>query len=202
VMGLDSDEGPEPFELTKMFLDLSPVSFPAMSLLSAFGRAAPLNLEFQKQGRVLPFPFHFLNNNHALNVKPANYEWPDFYDKVISLSKHAFSWRMIGRRFRASKGNIPRFMNLVRAVSSEGFGRIAYYMKYRERLDTDREFRAYLEGESQVLPAFFKDKVKKDLGPMWSWLPEGALEHDPNAYLKTENGQEPAWQSALVAPAA
>lgn len=202
VMGLDSDEGPEPFELTKMFMDLSPVSFPAMSLLSAFGRAAPLNLELQKQGRVLPFPFHFLNNNHAMNVKPANYEWPDFYDKVISLSKHAFSWRMIGRRFRASKGNIPRFMNLVRAVSSEGFGRIEYYMKYRERLDTDREFRAYLEGESQVLPAFFKDKVKKDLGPMWSWLPEGALEHDPNAYLKTENGQEPAWQSALVAPAA
>ena len=198
VMGLDSDHGPEPFELTKMFLDLSPVSFPAMSLLSAFGRAAPLNLEYQKQGRVLPFPFHFLNNNHAMNVRPANYEWPEFYDNVIGLSKHAFSWRMIRRRFLASRGNIPRFMNFVRAVSSEGFGRIEYYTKYRERLDTDPDFRRYLEGLSEVLPAFFRDKVKKDLGPLWSWLPEGALEHDPNGYLKAETTQQGQWRSALA----
>ncbi len=187
VMGLDSDHGPEPFELTKKFLDLSPVSFPAFSLLSAFGRAAPLNLEYQRQGRVLPFPFHFLNNNHAMNVKPANYEWPEFYDRVISLSKHAFSWRMIGRRFHASKGQIPKWMNVVRAVSSEGFGRIKYYTSYRERLDTDREFRRYLEGESDVLPAFFREKVEQDLGSLLPWLPKGALEHDHNAYLKAEN---------------
>ncbi len=187
VMGLDSDAGPEPFELTKMFLDLSPVSFPAFSLLSAFGRAAPLNLEYQKDGRVLPFPFHFLNNNHAMNVKPANYEWPEFYDNVISLSKYAFSWPMICRRFLASRGNIPRWMNVVRAVSSEGFGRIRYYTRYRQMLDTDREFRRYVEGETEVLPTFFRDKVKRDLGSLWQWLPEGALEHDPNGYLKAEN---------------
>ena len=45
VLGLDCDKGPEPFELTKQFLDLSPGAFPAYSLLSAFGQAAPLNLE-------------------------------------------------------------------------------------------------------------------------------------------------------------
>jgi hypothetical protein len=187
VLGLDTDEGPEPFELTKKFLDLSPVSFPAFSLLSAFGRAAPLNLEYQRQGRVLPFPFHFLNNNHAMNVKPANYEWPDFYDQVISLSKHAFSWRTIRRRFLASRGQIPRWMNVVRAVSSEGFGRIKYYTSYRRRLDTDREFRRYVEGETDVLPAFFREKVEHDLGSLLPWLPKGALRHDPNAYLKAEN---------------
>ena len=55
VMGLDCDAGPEPFDLTKKFIDLCPGAFPAYSLLSAFGRAAPLNLEYQKAGRVLPF---------------------------------------------------------------------------------------------------------------------------------------------------
>src|SRR4051812_25837996 len=45
VLGLDCDQGPEPFELTKRFVDLSPGAFPAYSLLTAFGRAAPLNLE-------------------------------------------------------------------------------------------------------------------------------------------------------------
>src|SRR5262245_19827067 len=44
VLGLDSDEGAEPFELTKRFLDLTPGAFPGYSLLTAFGRAAPLNL--------------------------------------------------------------------------------------------------------------------------------------------------------------
>ena len=80
VLGLDTDEGPDPFELTKRFLDMTPGAFPAYSLLSAFGRAAPLNLDYQRSNRVLPFPFHFLNNNGAMNVKPANYSWQTFYD--------------------------------------------------------------------------------------------------------------------------
>ena len=59
VMGLDSDEGAEPFELTKKFIDLTPGAFPGYSLLSAFGEAAPLNLQLQRENRVLSFPFHF-----------------------------------------------------------------------------------------------------------------------------------------------
>src|SRR5258705_12046825 len=50
VLGLDGDMGPEPFELTKTFIDLSPGAFPAYSLLSAFGRAAPMNLDYQRDG--------------------------------------------------------------------------------------------------------------------------------------------------------
>ena len=98
VLGLDSDEGAEPFELTKKFVDLSPGAFPAYSLLSAFGRAAPLNLEYQRAGRVLPFPLHFLNNNHAMNVRPKNYDWPEFYDRLVDLTTYSFSGRAIMRR--------------------------------------------------------------------------------------------------------
>ncbi|MDT8368507.1 MAG: hypothetical protein RQ745_04830 [Longimicrobiales bacterium] len=198
VMGLESDEGAEPFELTKRFLDEAPASFPAFSLLSAFGRAAPLNLEYQRNGRVLGFPHHFLNNNHAMNVKPANYEWPEFYDHVIDLSKHAFSWKMIARRFRATRGQLPRWINVLRAVSSEGFGRIRYYTEYRDRLVNDANFRSFQEGESDVLPDFFRDKVKADLGPFWEWLPEGALEHDAYAYLRAERAGSSGAEGSLV----
>ena len=107
VLGLDADEGEEPFELTKQFLDLTPGAFPGYSLLTAFGQAAPLNLEYQRAGRVLPFPFHFLNNNHAMNVRPKNYSWADFYDRVIDLTRYSFSWRAIVRRFRANGGHDP-----------------------------------------------------------------------------------------------
>ena len=62
---------------------MTPVAFPAYSLLSAFGRGAPVNLEYQQAGRVLPFPFHFLDNNKAMNVRPKNYSWLEFYDNLI-----------------------------------------------------------------------------------------------------------------------
>jgi hypothetical protein len=190
VLGLDTDEGPEPFELTKRFLDLTPGAFPGYSLLTAFGRAAPLNLDYQRAHRVLPFPFHFLNNNQAMNVRPRNYSWRDFYDHVIGLTGYSFSWEAIFRRYRATRGFTPRIMNLVRAVSTEGFGRLNYYRDVRRRLDQDPQFPAYFEQRTADLPQFYLDQIRKDLGSLWDWLPEGALEHDPNAYSKSEGSMQ------------
>jgi len=186
VLGLDTDEGPEPFELTKKFLDLAPGAFPAFSLLSAFGRAAPLNLEYQRAGRVLPFPFTFLNNNHAMNVRPAHYGWPEFYDQLVSLTRYAFSWRAIGRRITATSGAIPKWMNVVRAMSSEGWGRIRYHTTIRRLLDDDRDVRRFMEADTTLLPKFYADRIRQDLGPLRWHLPAGALMHDPTAYLKSE----------------
>jgi len=185
VLGLDGDTGPEPFELTRKFIDLAPGAFPAYSLLSAFGRAAPLNLEYQRAGRVLPFPFHFLNNNHAMNVRPKNYSWTEFYDGLIDVTRYSFSWRAIARRVPATATAIPKWMNVVRAVSSEGWGRIAYHTTIRRLLETDRSVRDYLEGETEVLPSFYRERIRRELGPLYQYLPEGALYHDQNAYLDT-----------------
>ena len=186
VLGLDSDEGAEPFELTKRFLDLAPGAFPGYSLLTAFGRAAPLNLEYQRADRVLPFPFHFLNNNQAMNVRPKNYSWRDFYDRVIDLTAYSFSWEAIVRRFRATRGVSARGMNVVRAISTEGFGRLRYYREIRRKLDEDPQFLPYFEQQTTELPRFYLDLVQKDLGLLWEWLPEGALYHNPNGYSKSE----------------
>jgi len=186
VLGLDSDEGEEPFELTKRFVDLTPGAFPGYSLLSAFGRAAPLNLEYQRANRVLAFPFHFLDNNRAMNVKPKNYAWRDFYDHVIDLTRYTFSWSAILRRFQATRTAIPRWMNVVRAVSSEGFGRIGRYRDLRRRLDTDPQIRRFFNRETSEIPAYYVDRVRQDLGAMWPWLPPEALQHDPNAYLNSQ----------------
>ncbi len=189
VLGMDGD-GPESFQLTKKFVDITPAAFPAYSLLSAFGQAAPLNLEYQQDDRVIPFPFHFLNNNHAMNVKPKNYTWPEFYDQVIDLTAHSYSWSTIARRFRATTLRIPRWLNFVRAVSSEGFGRLKFYREVRRLLEEDRAFRAYFERETTELPAFYMNRLKNDLGELWEWLPEGAIYHDHRAYLKTEQAKK------------
>ena len=185
VLGLDVDEGMEPFELTKRFVDMTPGAFPAFSLLSAFGQAAPLNLEYQRADRVLPFPFHFLDNNRAMNVKPKNYSWQEFYGNVVDLGKYSFSRTAILRRFSANKMMIPKWMNVVRAISSEGYGRIKYNTEVHRRLNNDLPFRRYFERETEQLPEFFEVQAKKDFGPLGKWLPAGAMYHDPNAYLKS-----------------
>jgi hypothetical protein len=185
VLGLDCDRGSEPFELTKRFVDLTPAAFPGYSLLSAFGQAAPLNLDYQRAGRVLPFPFHFLDNNRAMNLKPINYAWSEFYDHVIDLTRYTFSPRAIGRRLHATRGFIPRWLNVLRAVSSEGNGRIRHYGRIRRLLDDDPQFRRFFAQETVVIPGFYVDQVRKDLGSFWEWLPRGALIHEPNAYLKS-----------------
>lgn len=198
VLGLDVDEGAEPFELTKRFVDKTPGAFPGYSLLSAFGRAAPLNLQYQRADRVLPFPFHFLDNNHAMNVKPKNYSWRNFYDHVIDLTSYTFSWRSIAKRFQATNAMIPRWMNVVRAVSSEGFGRIRHYRELRRRLDSDRQIQTYFDRSATALPDYYTDQVRQDLGPLWRWLPQGALYHDHNAYLKSEGASLPSLREAPV----
>jgi hypothetical protein len=189
VLGLDVDAGPEPFELTKRFVDMSPGAFPGYSLLTSFGQAAQLNLEYQRDRRVIPFPFHFLNNNHAMNLKPKNYAWPEFYDYVTDLTKYSFSWRAIFNRQRAIEARIPKWMNSVRGVSSEGFGRIKYHGAMRKRLDHDLPLRKFFEQETTEVPQFYVERIKRDLGPLWEMLPEGALQHDPNAYLRSQQNQ-------------
>ncbi|MGZ6989185.1 MAG: radical SAM protein, partial [Thermoanaerobaculia bacterium] len=148
--------------------------------------AAPLNLEYQRADRVLPFPFHFLDNNHAMNVRPENYAWKEFYDHVIDLTKYSFSWNAILKRCVATKAAIPRWMNVVRAVSSEGSGRIAYYTELRRRLDVDAQVQRYFAQETDTLPDFYANQVSRDLGSLWRWLPAGSMSHDHKAYLASE----------------
>jgi len=186
VFGLDCDMGEEPFELTKRFIDLSPGSFPGYSLLSAFGEAAPINLDYQKEDRVLPFPFHFLNNHLAMNVKPKNYGWVEFYDLIIDITEYTFSKKTIFKRAKANKSFITKSLNFVRSISSEGYGRIRFYKKIQHMLKHDKATRDYFEGDSQILPKFYGDIIKNDLGYMFKWLPEGAIYHDHLAYLNKQ----------------
>jgi hypothetical protein len=185
VLGMDCDEGAEPFELTKRFIDLAPGAFPGYSLLTAFGQAAPLNLEYQRQGRLLPHPFFLLNNHHAMNVIPKSYSYPELYDRVIDLTRYSYSWRAVANRFRANRGLLPSMMNVIRAISNEGTGRVRYYSTMRALFDTDVEIQRYHRRETTEVPQFYAQRIKRTLGPFYEYLPQGALLHDQNAYLKS-----------------
>lgn len=183
VFGLDIDEGPEPFELTKRFLEMTPGAYPAYLLLTSYGQAAPQNLEFQQSGRVLPLPFYFLDSKSG-NIKPRNYGWDVFYENVIDLIEHNISWRNLLKSYRAIDAFVPRWTNVIRTLP--WFGQLKYYREVRRRLDEDPQLRPFLEGETAEVPHFYVERIRKSLGNLWEWLPEGALYHDPNAYFKAQ----------------
>ena len=90
---------------------------------------------------------------------------------------------MVRRRFLANRGISTRFLNGVRAITSN---RAQYQAKIRRLLDKDVPIRRFIEGESRELPKFYENRVRESLGPLWEALPEGALMHDQNAYLKSQ----------------
>ena len=187
VIGLDSDSGAEPFELTKRFLDLAPGAYPAFSMLTSYGRAAPLNLELQRAGRVIPVPFTFLDGNHAMNVRPLNYDWTEIYAHAHDVAHYAMKGKRMLSRWVANRG-ATRWVNLVRSYSSK---RAKFQDQMTKAMKSDLAMKAIFDGTSRELPSFYQQRVIRSLGPLWDALPQGAIMHDETAYLKTTASRIP-----------
>ena len=54
----------------------------------------------------------------------------------------------------------------------------------RARLDKHPQFSPYFERESDGLPNFYVDRVRRDLGTRWGCLPAGVLNHNAHSCLK------------------
>jgi hypothetical protein len=188
VFGLDIDQGAEPFELTKRFVDMTPGVYPGYNLLTAWGRDTPLNLDYQRANRVIPVPFHFLSNG-IMNVRPKNYSWTELYKHMLDLFSHTFSWKAIANRYKAIREPIPRWLNTLRSTSARSV-KIQRCTDMLQQLESDSKFRAFFEQETTELPQFYINQIRQDLGPLWDWLPEGALYYDPDAYLKSEQAND------------
>jgi hypothetical protein len=177
IFGLDSDAGRLPFELTKRFVELVPGVYPNYLVLTAFGNAAPLNHQYQLEERVVDIPFPFLDGYSTLNVKLKNYSYVEFYDHLIDLVRFSFSPRMIRRRFMANNHSFPKWMNILRTISSEKGGSAKRLTEIRNRFAADREFQAFYSGESIKPPSFYLDKIREGMGGFYDSLPEKVLKY-------------------------
>jgi hypothetical protein len=193
IFGLDLDEGPEPFELTKQFVDLAPGIYPYFSLVTSFGRNAPDNLAYQRAGRVLAVPFHFLDLLQSMNVRPLHYDWPEFYDQICGVFAHAFSGRALARRAMAP-GSLPvRVEQLFRGLAAERGNRLRYHQSMRQWMD-EEEMRGFFEGATDKIPTRMVETIRGHLGPLWESLPEDAIYHDPNVMLIPEPESQKVYQ--------
>ncbi|NIO29739.1 MAG: radical SAM protein [Candidatus Latescibacteria bacterium] len=177
IFGLDSDDGQEPFDLTKRFVELAPGVYPNYLVLTSFGNAAPLNHQYQLEERVIDIPFPFLDGYSISNVRFKNYSYVEFYNNLIDLVRFSFSSRMVWKRFRANKHSFPRWMNLLRTISSDKGGGARKLVEIRNHFATDREFEAFYSGVSIKPPTFFLNKIKEGMGSFYDQLPPKVLEY-------------------------
>jgi hypothetical protein len=119
-------------------------------------------------------------------VRPLNYSWDSFYANVEHLAGYIQAPARLAKRFVANRGWPTRLLNLVRTTSSQ---RAQFQGKMRRLLIEDQDLRAFLDGRSTELPGFYRKRLQRQLGALWEALPDGALMHDPNAYLKRTEGR-------------
>ena len=181
VWGLDQDAGPEPFELTKRFLDLAPAVFPSHSLLAAYGDSSPLAVRLQREGRVADVPFQFLDTSSLHNVVLKNYSPSEFYGRMSDIVRYSYSPRANWRRFQRHRDGLVsggRWMTLVRSASSSR--RARYYAGLQALCESDRQFSGFLSGETLPAPACLRQKIKADLGKFYDHLPGEVANHLEN----------------------
>jgi len=175
MFGFDSESGPEPFTLTKRFIDMAPGIYPAYALLTAFGQRMNDSLKYDIQNRIVPFPFHMMLGLNTVNIIPKNYSWEEFYSHVLDLLKYSFSSRAMYRRFMANPIRGARWITLFLSLSVGGNGKIKYVSSILERLRSDPGFRAFMNKETDQIPPFMVDQIRRDLGPLWEWLPDQTM---------------------------
>jgi radical SAM superfamily enzyme YgiQ (UPF0313 family) len=166
IFGLDVDEGDEPAELTKEFVTRAPFVWPLVSVPTPFG-GTPLYEQHLAEGRVLhamPFAFYW---GPYLATRLKNYTPLTYYEKYIEIFEHLTSGWMLRRRLQATSG-AARLVHLARALGMRQMvGRLRGFVR---QMKTDPQFRAFHEGESPTLPAFYENLFEHLLGPYASLL--------------------------------
>ena len=187
MFGLDSDCGPEPFELTKRFIDLAPAAYPSYALLSVYGQGVKSNINYEYENRIIPFPFHLMRSVHTLNIIPRHYTWEEFYLHFIDLLKYSFSSRSMYRRFNANKMAAPRWITLLLSLTIGGAGKIRSLSSILKNLQEEPEFQSFVRKETNRIPQFMIDTVRNDLGPLWDWLPDKSLSYNSDVLSNPAN---------------
>lgn len=152
IFGLDTDLGDAPIELTKLFMDQTPFVWPAINIPVPFG-GTPLYAERLQQDRILkamPFSFYYAP---YLVTTLKHYDPVSYYEKLIELFTHAASPAMLQRRLQSTPHGRVKLVHWARTASTRAS--LKSYRQILQLLRTDRQFCAFHEGRSAVLPEFY-----------------------------------------------
>ena len=161
LFGGDEDAGATPAELTKAFIERTPRVWPTINIPTPFG-ATPLRDQYAREGRILttlPFAFYY---NPYLAIRLKHYDPVTYYGHLIDIHESLASARMLHRRLMARSRPAIRFIHSLRTFAARI--ELAALRRIRGMLVSDRQFRAFHEGETAVLPPFYRQELRDRLG--------------------------------------
>ena len=162
MFGLDVDTGDEPVELTKEFASRVPFVMPNFNIPVPFGNT-PLYERYLSEGRILtamPFTFYYMP---YLVYTLKNYSATAYYEKLVDMVSYISSGSMLLKRLKEAPAPVSSGYNLVKTLSNrQMIGRLRDILHL---LNTDKQFRAFHEHETDVLPEFYHRQYERLLGP-------------------------------------
>jgi len=168
MFGLDTDQGTEPVELTKLFMDRTPFVWPTINIPVPFG-GTPLHDDLMSSGRILgamPFTFYYAP---YLVTTLKHYDPITYYEKLAELYEYASSPEMLRRRLRTTSRRVIGYVHRARTASFRAD--IASFRRILGMLRSDPDFLAFHEGRTATLPAFYRhagDRMLGDYGELLS----------------------------------
>lgn len=168
ILGLDTDAGDEPFELTKEFWRRNHFVNHTLNSPMAF-RGTPLYDELYRQGRILktmPFSFYIVPYQ-TLILK--NYDAVAYTRKMVELYALIASDRL-SRIWRSTEAAWQiRLMDSYRLLSFRGM--LGVWQAMLRRLQTDPQFLAFHLGKTATLPDVYVRLYNQQLGRYAELLP-------------------------------
>jgi hypothetical protein len=162
MLGLDTDQGTEPVELTKHFMTRTPFVWSVVNIPHPFG-GTPLFDEYLSDGRILQaMPFSFYYSPYLVTTL-RHYDPITFYRHLVDIFEHATSSAMLRRRLASTTRTSVRIMHWTRTIGMRT--KISHFRALIAMLEADRQFRAFHEGRSPTLPEFYHREYERMLGP-------------------------------------
>lgn len=161
IFGLDTDMGDEPVELTKDFMERTPLVWPSVIVPIPLG-GTPLFQRHLAENRILrsmPFMF-YLKPYLAITLK--NYDPVGYFERLMEMSAFIFSDYMLKRRLQNTSDWRFKFIYRARSFNEKKVHRI--YRRTLDMLRSDSHFRAFHEGRSEMLPEFYQNEYDRVLG--------------------------------------
>ena len=167
IFGLDVDKGDESISLTKEFVSRAPFVMPNFNIPIPFG-GTPLYERYLSEGRILktmPFTFYYMP---YLVYTLKNYSPVTFYENLIDIFSYISSGSMLVKRLKSSHAPLQAGYSIIKTLGNrQMLGRFRHILNL---LNTDRQFRAFHENETDVLPEFYQCQYDRLLGRYASLL--------------------------------
>jgi radical SAM superfamily enzyme YgiQ (UPF0313 family) len=196
IFGLDHDSGLDSFELTKEFLFRAPYVYPGLHIPMPFGGTPMFDTLFE-EGRILKtMPFSFYRGPYLI-IRLKNYDPSTFVKYMVDLLEVANSSALLKVRFVSDPHLLSRLTNLLRTIM--GRRRYMALRKILNLMNSDPQFLAFHNGETEELPDYYAFEYKRIMGKYSELVPvEESSWHEFGRDDRVTFGMAPQGDKTLI----